>query len=70
MIHAFDDREHAAASQGTTSPVPAGVHEGGEGIPGLAAARTNAPNRKVGAFLFLDSTSLDSTSLRSAFLQR
>jgi hypothetical protein len=64
MIHAFDDREHAAASQGTTSPVPAGVHEGGEGIPGLAAARTNAPNRKVGAFLFQESA-----SLRSAFLQ-
>ena len=52
MIHAFDDREHAAASQAAISLMPAGGPEGGELVPGLMAAKTNAPNRKVGAFLF------------------
>ncbi len=47
MIHASDAREHAAASHG-----PAGDPEGGKMVPGLAAATTNAPYRKVGAFLF------------------
>jgi uncharacterized protein YdcH (DUF465 family) len=48
MIHAFDDREHAAASHGR-----AGGPEGGAAVPGLVAEKTNAPSRKAGAFLFL-----------------
>jgi hypothetical protein len=70
MIHAFDDREHVAASQAANRLMPAGRPEGGDVVPGLAAARTNAPNRKVGAFLFSGRMSPGSTSLRSAFLQR
>ena len=58
MIHAFDDREHAAASQATIGLMPAGGPEGGDLAPALMAAKTSAPNRKVGAFLFLDDTFL------------
>ena len=52
MIHAFDDREHAAASQDATRLAPAGGPEGGKLAPGLSAATKNAPHRKVGAFPF------------------
>lgn len=52
MIHAFDDREHAAASQAISSLASAAGPEGKLAL-GLAAAKTNAPYRKVGAFLFL-----------------
>jgi len=45
MIHAFDDREHALASH-----APAGGSEG-KLVAGLMADKTNAPYRKVGAFL-------------------
>ena len=59
MIHAFDDREHAAASQ-AASLMPAGGPEGGRLVPHLASATTNAPHRKVGAFLFLSGTTSSS----------
>ena len=52
MIHAFDDREHAAASQANASLAPAGGPEAGKLVPGLVAATKNAPHRKVGAFPF------------------
>jgi uncharacterized protein YdcH (DUF465 family) len=52
MIHAFDDREHAAASQANASLAPAGGPEAGKLVPGLVAATKNAPYRKVGAFPF------------------
>jgi uncharacterized protein YdcH (DUF465 family) len=45
MIHAFDDRERAAASHGLV-----GGPEAGAVVPGRMAATTNAPHRKVGAF--------------------
>lgn len=64
MIHAFDDREHAAASQRL-----AGGPEAGEPVAGLVAETTNAPNRKVGAFLFMRSTLSRSTLSRNTFLQ-
>jgi len=52
MIDAFDVREHAAASQ-----EPAAGSRGGELVVGLDTAKTtDAPYRKVGAFLFLRSS--------------
>ena len=63
MIHAFDDREHAAASQ-AASLMPAGGPEGGRLVPHLASATTNAPHRKVGAFLFLSGTFSGGTFLQ------
>jgi hypothetical protein len=56
MIHSFDDRENVAASQ-----VPADGPEGKKDM-GLVAARTNAPYRKVGAFLFLPNVPANASS--------
>jgi uncharacterized protein YdcH (DUF465 family) len=64
MIHAFDDREHAAASQATIRLMPAGFPEGGELVPGLVAVTTNAPYRKVGALPYLRVACLRGTSLQ------
>ena len=68
MIHAFDDREHAAASQDATRLAPAGGPEGGKLAPGLSAATKNAPYRKVGAFPFRFSGSR--AKLRAGFIAR
>ena len=62
MIHAFDDREHAAASQANASLAPAGGPEAGKLVPGLVAATKNAPYRKVGAFLFLPNVPANASS--------
>ena len=64
MIHAFDDREHAAASQAAIRLMPAGGPEGGRLVPDLVSATTNAPHRKVGAFLFLHDTFSGGTFLQ------
>jgi uncharacterized protein YdcH (DUF465 family) len=69
MIHAFDDREHAAASQANASLAPAGGPEAGKLVPGLVAATKNAPYRKVGAFPFPGSLVPPGVFPRGTFLQ-